>query len=212
MNNAHEVTRAFEKAVAEYTGAPYCIAVENACSAIFLALKYENIEGKEISIPCHTYVGVPCEIINAGGKVRFYRPESQKEGYLKGAYQLQGSRVWDSALRFTADCYIPGSFMCCSFTGPYKHLKLGKGGCILTDDEDAYKWFKKMRFSGRDECSYHDQKSFDIIGHSFYMNPVIAELGLLNMTGFLDNYGKKKIMPDIELPYPDLSKHPIFTK
>ena len=28
--------------------------------------------------------------------------------------------------------------MCCSFTGPYKHFKLSKGGAILTDDCDAY--------------------------------------------------------------------------
>jgi len=56
---------------------------------------------------------------------------------LKGAYQLKGSNVWDAALRFTADMYLPGTHMCLSFTGPYKHFKLSKGGAILTDSEEA---------------------------------------------------------------------------
>ena len=53
-------------------------------------------------------------------------------------YQLKGSNVWDSALTFTADMYKQGQHMCVSFTGPYKHFKLSKGGAILTDCHDAY--------------------------------------------------------------------------
>jgi hypothetical protein len=53
---------------------------------------------------------------------------------IKGMYQLKGSNVWDSALRFTGDMYKPGQHICVSFTGPYKHFKLSKGGAILTDD------------------------------------------------------------------------------
>ena len=64
---------------------------------------------------------------------------------LTGAYQLEPTKVWDSALRFTADMYKPGTHMCCSFTGPYKHFKLSKGGVILTDDPKAEKWFKRKQ-------------------------------------------------------------------
>jgi dTDP-4-amino-4,6-dideoxygalactose transaminase len=169
---------------------------------------YDNIRGKIITIPSHTYVSVACEIIHAGGKVKFY---DIKSPILEGAYRLVGSSVFDSALRFTADMYIPDSYMCCSFTGPYKHLKLGKGGCILTDNEKAYKWFKKARFSGRNECSYHVD-FFDMLGWNFYMNPVIASLGLLLIQQFYNLDGTKKDMPDLELPYPDLSQFPIYTK
>ncbi len=209
MENPHEVTRKFEQAICDYTGAPYCATTDNESNALFLALLYDNVKGRKITIPCYTYPSVPCEIIHAGGKVRFYEPWGTIKGYLKGAYLLMGSNVWDSALRFTADMYKPGTFMCCSFTGGFKHLNLGKGGCILTDNEDAYKWFKVKRFSGRDECSYHDQKSFDL-GWNFYMNPMIATLGLLNMAKFYNVDGTKKQMPDIELPYPDLSLHPAY--
>ena len=102
--------------------------------------------------------------------------------------------------------------MCLSFTGPYKHLKLSKGGAILMDDYQAYKWFKKARFSGRDECSYHDD-DFDnnpVIGWNFYMMPEIASRGLLLMSQFYEVNGSKKSNPDLELPYPNLSKFKIF--
>lgn len=203
--NPHSITLEFEEAIAGYTGSPYCVCVDNCSNALFLALKYNNVEGKIVIIPSHTYMSVPCEIINAGGKVVFMDSPST----LVGAYRLGNTVVWDSALRFTADMYIPGSFMCCSFTGPYKHLKLGKGGCILTDDPAAYSWLKCARFSGRHECSYHEDV-FTMTGWNFYMNPLISSLGLLLMKQFYNLDGTKRDMPDIQLPYPDLSKQPIY--
>lgn len=205
---AHIITEMFEKELAKYTGAPYVVAVDNCSSALLLALKRENISGKEITIPERTYMSVPCEIINAGGKVKFSKVYGE---YLKGAYQLLPTRVWDSALRFTADMYIPGSLMCLSFTGPYKHLKLGRAGAILTDSEDDYKWFKRMRFSGRNECAYHNDY-FDMIGHNFYLMPEIAARGILLMAQFYAIDGAKKHNEDLILPYPNLSEFPIYTQ
>ena len=128
---------------------------------------------------------------------------------IKGSYQLKGSNVWDSALRFTADMYIPKTHMCISFTGPYKHFKLSKGGAILTDSLDAYHWFKRARYSGRRECSYHDDH-FDMLGWNFYMMPELAARGILLMNQFYNLDGTKKHNQDLELPYPDLSKYEIY--
>jgi dTDP-4-amino-4,6-dideoxygalactose transaminase len=208
----HKITEDFEKALSEYTGAPYSIAIDNTSNAIFLALYYEHIvknrTEKIITIPSRTYPSVPCEIIHAGLKVNF---EPVKGKTIKGAYQLKGSNVWDSALRFTADMYIPKSHMCVSFTGPYKHFKLSKGGAILTDDYQAMLWFKRARFSGRRECSYHDDH-FDMLGWNFYMMPEIAARGLLLINQFYDNNGQKKTNEDLELPYPDLSIYDVYKK
>jgi dTDP-4-amino-4,6-dideoxygalactose transaminase len=107
--------------------------------------------------------------------------------------------------------YIPNTHMCVSFTGPYKILKLSKGGAILTDDFEAFLWFKRARFSGRRECSYHDD-NLDQLGWNFYMMPEIAARGLLMMSQFYDFEGKPKIFTDLEIPYPDLSQFPIYTK
>ncbi len=203
--NPHKITEAFEQSICNYTGAPYCVAVDNQSNALFMALKYVGIEGKEISIPSHTYPSVPCEIIFAGGKVNF----EDSPRMLKGAYQLKPTKVWDSALRFTGDMYVPDTFMCLSFTGQWKHLKIGKGGAILTDDYTAYLWFKRFRYSGRRECSYHDD-NLDMLGHNYYLPHILASIGLQQMLGFYNQDGTKKVMPDLELPYPDLSKFPIY--
>lgn len=201
------VTEAFEQAICEYTGAPYCVAVDSCSSALLLSLWASNIRDEAIIIPDRTYMSVPCSIIISGNKVRFY-PVSGTT--LKGMYELEPTGIWDCALRFTADMYLPGSIMCLSFSGVYKHLKLGKGGAILTDSEEAYKWFKKARFSGRNECSYHTD-TFTQLGLNCYMLPEIAARGLLLMNQFYNFDGTKKDMPDVELPYPDLSKFPIYT-
>jgi len=206
--SVYDVTKSFEERLAEYTGAPYAVTVDNQSNALFLALYYEKITGKTIKIPSRTYPSVPCEIIHAGGKVEF---EPVYGSTLKGAYQLSPTNVWDSALRLTNDMYIPGTHMCLSFTGPYKHLKLGKGGAILTDDFEAYKWFKRARYSGRNEVSYHDD-NFDMLGWNFYMMPEIASRGLLLMNQFYNMDGTPKHNEDLELPYPDLSKFDIYTK
>lgn len=202
----YKVTEQFESELCRYTGAPYAVAVDNMSNALFLCLFYEKVNGLEISIPSRTYPSVPCEIIHAGGKVRFMETSGKT---IKGAYQLSPTKIWDSALRFTADMYIPGSHMCISFTGPYKHLKLSKGGAILTDDEDAYAWFKRARFSGRRECSYHEDE-LDMLGWNFYMMPELAARGVLLMSQFYHMDGSKKHNEDLELPYPDLSKFDVY--
>ena len=192
-NGIYKITEDFEKSLSDYTGAPYVVTLDNMSNGLFLALYYEHKikdrTEKIITIPSRTYPSVPCEIIHTGLKVGFEPVEGRT---IKGAYQLKGSNVWDSALRFTADMYMPNTHMCISFTGPYKHFKLSKGGAILTDDLQSYLWFKRARYSGRRETSYHDDH-FD-------------------MNQFYNLDGTKKYNLDLELPYPDLSKYEIYQK
>jgi dTDP-4-amino-4,6-dideoxygalactose transaminase len=233
---AHKITEQFEQELCKYTGSPYAVAVDNCSNALFLSLYYElNVkthkfaqfiyEGKWlrpiITIPKHTYPSVACEIIHAGGKVEFngnYHWFANSTDKIIGSYQLHPTRVWDSALSFTHNMYKSGQLMCVSFTGPYKHLKLGKGGAILTDDAEADAWFRLARFSGRSECSYFED-NFDrplspwtnaIAGWNFYMMPEIAARGLLLMQQFYDRDGKPKHNEDLCLHYPDLSKFKLF--
>jgi dTDP-4-amino-4,6-dideoxygalactose transaminase len=212
-NGVYKITEDFEKSLSDYTGAPYVVTVDNQSNALFLSLYYEkniknSINTDTIKIPSRTYPSVPCEIIHAGLKVDFEPVEGKT---ITGAYNLVGSNVWDSALRFTGDMYIPNTHMCISFTGPYKHFKLSKGGAILTDSHEAYLWFKRARYSGRRECSYHDD-NFDMLGWNFYMMPELSTRGMLLMGQFYNIDGSKKQNQDLELPYPDLSKFEIYKK
>ena len=208
----YAITNDFEHAICDYTGAPYCIAVDCCSHAIFLALKYVDVEGMEITIPRHTFPSVPCEIIHAGGKVVFddiWTPKGSSFNSLKGPYRLSPTNIYDSALRFTKDMYIPGFFMCVSFTGPRKSLKLVKAGAILTDNRDAYNWFKQARMSGRHEMPFMDD-DIEFAGWNFYLNPEISTRGLMLMREFYDDNGNPKENEDIELEYPDLSQMKAF--
>jgi dTDP-4-amino-4,6-dideoxygalactose transaminase len=212
-NGIYKVTEEFEQELCKYTGAKYVITVDNMSNGLFLALYYENyiknsIKNKTVTCPSRTYPSVPCEIIHAGLKIKWKKIKTKT---LTGAYQLKGSNVWDSALTFTADMYKPGSHMCVSFTGPYKHFKLSKGGAILTDNLEAYHWFRRARYSGRRECSYHDD-NFDMLGWNFYMMPELAARGLLLIGQFYNPDGTKKQNKDLTLPYPDLSKFKIYNQ
>lgn len=216
-NGIYKITEEFEKELSDYTGAPYTVALDNMSNAIFLSLYYENhikksILTQNVIIPSRTYPSVPCEIIHAGLSVEFsqkYEGLNMEKGSLKGAYKLGNTNIYDSALRFTADMYIPNTHMCISFTGPYKHFKLSKGGAILTDDYHAMLWFKRARYSGRRECSYHED-NLDMLGWNFYMMPELAARGVLLMKQFYNMDGTKKYNEDLELPYPDLSKFKIY--
>mgnify|MGYP001284154879 CR=1 FL=1 len=148
MINPYQVTKDFEVSLSKYTGAPFVITTDNMSNGLFLVLKYLGIEGEEITIPSRTYMSVPCAIAHAGGKIKFDNNHPSMNGKkLKGQYKLDPFPVWDSALHFTKDMYIPKQFMCLSFSGPYKHLKLGKGGAILTDSEKAlFEDWKKSDF------------------------------------------------------------------
>ena len=210
-NGVYKITDEFEEQLAHYTGAQYAVTLDNMSNGLFLALYYEHhinksIKTDTITIPSRTYPSVPCEIIHAGLKVGWKDVMGET---LTGAYQLEGSNVWDSALTFTADMYKSKTHMCISFTGPYKHFKLSKGGAILTDSLKAYQWFRRARYSGRRECSYHDD-NLDMIGWNFYMMPELATRGSLLMNQFYNTDGTKKHNEDLTLPYPDLSKFDVY--
>jgi dTDP-4-amino-4,6-dideoxygalactose transaminase len=99
--------------------------------------------------------------------------------------------------------YKEGKYMCLSFTGPKKILKLGKGGCVLTDDSAAAAWLKKARYNGRNPMS-HLADSFDMLGWNFYMSNETAARGLVLLAGMHEN-------EDIAQEYQDLSQYPIYS-
>ena len=140
--NAFDVVSLFEKALAEYTGAPYAVCIDSCTDAIFLSCIYKDVKGKKITIPKRTYLSVPQSIMQAGAVLQFEDLE------WTGAYQLKGTNIYDSAKRFTKDMYIPGTMMCLSFHLK-KILNIGKGGAVLTDDKEAVEWLKRARYEGR---------------------------------------------------------------
>ena len=112
----------FEDELSTYTGAPYVVLTDSCTNAVFLMLKYLDIQ-TTISIPNHTYISIPQQIIHAGGCV-----EWNTEEWI-GSYNLKNTPIWDSAVGFHKDMYIKDQFMCLSFQQK-KALPIGKGGAI----------------------------------------------------------------------------------
>ncbi|HEY8447733.1 MAG TPA: DegT/DnrJ/EryC1/StrS family aminotransferase [Thermomicrobiales bacterium] len=64
-------TSELERAWAEDTGAPYCLACSSGTAALYLALAALGVEGKEVIVPAFTFSGSVFPIIMAGAKPVF---------------------------------------------------------------------------------------------------------------------------------------------
>lgn len=221
--NPHQVTRDFERALCEYTGAPYAVAVNSCTMALTLAVAWQNRKNLNssrersalwnINIPRRTYVSVPMAIIHAGCKPTFRDEE------WCGMYQLSPLPIWDSARWFTSGmyhgsgrtddnaavtCNFSGHFMCVSFHAS-KTLGLEQGGAILHDNPEADKWLRRARFDGRTEGIAPRHDHFDMICWHCYMNPSTAAQGILRLHSL-----PKHNAPLDNDDYPDLSQMEIF--
>lgn len=200
-HNPYKIVRMFEEEIALYTGAKYAVSVDSCTNALFLASKY--LEVKEVTIPSKTYLSVPMSIIHAGGTPVFDKREMTN--HWTGLYQLKPYPIYDAAKRLTSNMYIPDSYMCLSFHIK-KLLPIGKGGMILTDNEDAMKWFKKARYEGRSE-KFYKEDSITSLGWNMYMTPQEAAVGLCLM----QNYPKHNTDLGEINGYRDLTEFPVFS-
>jgi dTDP-4-amino-4,6-dideoxygalactose transaminase len=201
-HNPYKIVQMFEEEIAEYTGAPYAVSVDSCTNALFLCCTYLNV--KEVIIPSKTYLSVPMSIIHSGGQVVFdKRPETN---HWQGVYQLKPYPIYDAAKRLTSNMYIPGSYMCLSFHIK-KHLGIGKGGMILTDNQNAAEWFKKARYEGRSE-KYYKEDNISSLGWNMYMTPQEAAQGLC----LFQNYPVHNKDLDENNGYRDLTDFEIFKK
>jgi dTDP-4-amino-4,6-dideoxygalactose transaminase len=181
MNTVWDNVEKFEELIANYAGSKYAVAVDSCTNALFLSFRYCTKIGynnEYVEIPKHTYISVPMQAIHAGYKVKFI------DKSWSGAYEIGNVPVVDSAQRFCPQMYEKDTFYCLSFN--YKKiLSTGKGGMILTDDEYAAEWFKRMRYDGRPTIYYNDLNKIPVreIGYHMYMPPELATIGIQNFYG-----------------------------
>ena len=135
-----ESIKQFETEIANFFGSPYAVAIDCCTHGIELCLRYKNI--KHYSVPKRTYISVPFLAQKIG--VSFEWREEDWQDY----YYLGGTNIIDAAVLWEKNSYIAGTFMCVSFQYR-KHLSLGRGGMILTDDVEAANTLKKMSYDGR---------------------------------------------------------------
>jgi dTDP-4-amino-4,6-dideoxygalactose transaminase len=186
----------FENKVAEFFGAPYAIAVDSCTHGVELALRYTNAD--YIRVPNRTYLSIPflADKLNID---LFWKDEHWVD------YYYLTDQVVDAAVLWKRGSYIPGTFMGVSFQYQ-KHLSLGRGGIILTDNKEAAIKIKKMSYDGRlPGIPWRDQ-DIDTIGYHYYMTPEIAQLGLNKLPEAIENEPRPWVVTD----WPDLTQMKIF--
>ena len=87
-----------------------------------------------------------------------------------------------------------------------KHLSLGRGGKILTDNKEAAIQLKKMSYDGRlPNIPWRDQ-NIDTIGYHYYMTPETAQLGLDKLPSAIKTIPRQWTTND----WPDLTQMTVF--
>ena len=132
-------------------------------------------------------------------------PIDWKDENWENYYYLGGTNIIDAAVLWERDSYIPGTLMCLSFQYQ-KHLSLGRGGMILTDNENDHDELKRMSYDGRDPNVPGRDQNIRTIGYHYYMTPETALLGLKKLPEAIKTKPKKWVIED----WPDLQKMDIF--
>jgi len=196
-----ESIKIFENKIAEFFGSPYAVAVDCCTHGIELCLRYNNIS--YINCPTRTYISVPFLSKKLGIQL-FWRDEEWKDYYY---LTKDFTPVIDAAVLWKKNSYIPGTFMCLSFQFK-KHLALGRGGCILTDNKEAALELKKMSYDGRHPDIPWREQDIETMGYHYYMTPETAELGLKKLPDAIKNKPIQWTIND----WPDVSKMKVFNK
>ena len=191
-----KVVEKLENKLAKFFGAPYAIAVDCCTHGLELCLRYTNT--KEFSTPSRTYLSVPFLANKLNIKHTWNYIEWKDYYYLT-------DNIIDAAVLWKENSYIPETFMCVSFQFQ-KHLSLGRGGVILTDNLEAATNLKKMSYDGRlPNVPWRDQ-DIKTVGYHYYMTPETAQLGLDKFEEAVNTTPRQWSIND----WPDLTKMTIF--
>ena len=187
----------FEKKIANFFGSPYAIAVDCCTHGIELCLRYTK--ANNITIPARTYLSVPMTAMKLNLKWEWIEKD------WKDYYILGNTNIADAAVLWKKNSYRPNTFMCLSFQFQ-KHLSLGKGGMILTDDKTAALMLKKMTHDGRIPNVPWREQNVDTIGYHYNMTPETAKLGLDKLNDAINKKPYEWTITD----WPDLRNMEIF--
>ena len=191
-----ETVTKFEQELAKFYNSPYAVAVDCCTHGVELCLKYT--ESQTITVPKHTYISIPFLSHKLGIELIW-----KDENWID--YYYLTDKVIDAAVLWKKDSYIPNTFMSISFQFQ-KHLSLGRGGIILTDDKVAAEQLKKMTYDGRIPNVPWRTQNISTLGYHYYMTPETAQNGLNKLQNAIETKPKQWVLND----WPDLTKMDIF--
>jgi len=192
-----EKVKEFEEKIAKFFGASYGVAVDSCTHGIELCLRDQKI--KKIVVPKRTYLSVPMLANKLSIELEW------KDEKWQDYYYIGDTNIIDAAVLWRKNSYINETFMCLSFQYK-KHLSLGRGGIILTNDKKAAERLKKMSYDGRLPHIPWREQDISTMGYHYYMTPETAELGLSKLETAMKTKPKKWVVED----WSDLTKMSVF--
>ncbi len=221
-------TKLFEEEFASYIGAKYAVATNGCTMALFLGLSQMNLKKTdEVIVPSLTWSATASSVISAGGTPVFadvkpdtwcLDPEDVKRkitkntklvipvhfaaSYAEGFENFEIPVMYDSAHRVKRRDF-KGIASCYSFYA-VKNMTTIRGGMIVTDDEEAAKWYRMGCHGGiaKDTLARYqgaqnkvDVSSFyyeiEVPGWNFDMTDVEAAIGRVQLSKVEDLDAKR---------------------
>ncbi len=190
------VVEEFEKKIAEFFGAPYCIVLDSCTHSIEIALRYNKIT--KIISPKRTYLSIPFLAFKLNIDLE-WKDESWQD------YYYLTENIIDAAVLWKKNSYIANTFMAISFQYQ-KHLSLGRCGCLLLDDAKAYEELKKISYDGRLSNIPWREQNIKIWGCHYYVTPEICKTGLDKLQDAIKTKPRQWVVSD----WPDLTQLDVF--
>jgi dTDP-4-amino-4,6-dideoxygalactose transaminase len=174
-NNPLEANEDFEKALAKFTGASGVVVTDSVEHALELGLRYSKPK-MYATIPPNAHFSVPMLLQKLGIEFMYSDDKWENE------YRINGSIVYNASQHLAKDMFqtetpVQKKIVCLSL-GPGTPMGLEGGGAILTNNREAYDYFKLAANDGRDLAisNWEDQKEF-YLGYHYGMRPADAIAG-----------------------------------
>ena len=191
-----ENVKIFEDKIAEFFGSKFAVAFDSCTHGIEAALYLRNID--KISVPKRTYISIP--FLAKKLKIDLEWREEDWQDYYEVA-----PGIFDAAVLWRKDSYIPGTLMGLSFQFQ-KHLSLGRGGMVLCDDKETYNALKRLSYDGRLPDLPWREQDISSFGLHYYMTPETAALGIEKLPLAIETEPKKWVVTD----WPDLTEMSVW--
>lgn len=188
----------FEEKIAEFFGASHCVAVDSCTHAIELCLLMKGAD--YIVVPKRTYLSVP--MLAQKLKIALIWHDERWQDY----YNVH-KNIFDAAVLWRRDSYIPGTLMCISFQFQ-KHLSLGRCGCVLLDNPFEADMLKHLRHDGREPGTPWRDQNIAMQGSHYYITEEMAQLGLEKLPEAIATEPRKWVLED----WPDLTQMEVFKR
>lgn len=194
----------FERALAEYVGARFVVAVDSCTSALFLSAKWEKDKKgiRKVSVPSMT---VPLAL-NAMLEAGMYVELDDRHRWIGRYYQVTGSSIFDSAhelrrnqFRSLKDHGAPDDLKLCFSFYPTKTIGSADGGAIATDDEDFAKWARSAATYGRNQgTKYQNSWDYDVemIGYKRHYTNLQAAICLEQLNRLDQTNAKRRLISE----------------